>query len=408
MGTSALFPSQASPDAAEPTESGWDAIIVGAGPAGLGCAAMMREAGLAPLVVEKRDAVAATWRGHYDCLHLHSERAFSSLPGLSMPESYLRFPSRQQVIDYLEAYAAKFDIHPRLGVEVRAIRRNGARWDVDCDGSTLSAPIVVVAVGWASFPFRPACPGLDEYLGTVLHSSEYRNPAPYTGKRVLVVGYGNSGGEIALDLVRANVDTTLSVRSPIQVMPRTILGISTTTFGVFQRKVPAGLADLLNVPLLILTTGRLEKIGLRRMSKGPRRLVKEDGRAPIVDIGTLKKIRDGAIKLRGGLARFTRDSVVFQNSSAEAFDAIIFATGFRTDLRQMLPDADGVLDANGYPRISGAPSGQPGLYFCGTTISPAGQFHAIGVEAKRIARLASESLGLRRSRRHQKPLVSAR
>jgi hypothetical protein len=372
---------------------GKDAVIVGAGPAGIACAAMMREVGLAPLVLEKRDAVGAMWRRHYDCLHLHTERAFSSLPGLPMPRTYPRFLSRLQVIEYLEAYATKFDIRPTYDAEVQAIRRKGVGWEIDCGVRTLEAPVVVLAVGWANFPYRPAYPGLEDYAGSVIHSSDYRNPSPFAGKRVLVVGFGNSGAEIALDLARANVDTTLSVRGPVQVMPRTILGISTVTIGVFQRKIPARLADFLNVPLLVLTTGSLEKIGMRRLGKGPRRMVEEDGRAPIIDIGALAKIRAGEIKVRGGLARFTHDGALFQGSRAEIFDAVVFATGFRTDLRSILPDTSGVLDANGYPRVSGAPSGEPGLYFCGTTISPAGQFREIGIEARRISRLAKRYLG---------------
>jgi cation diffusion facilitator CzcD-associated flavoprotein CzcO len=392
METTAAQSRPASSTAAGAAMSGNDAIIVGAGPAGLACAAMLREVGLAPLVVEKHDAVGAMWRRHYDCLHLHTERAFSSLPAMRMPGTYPQFPSRLQVIEYLEAYAAKFDIHPTFNVEVRAIRRKGAGWEVDCGAWKAEAPVVVVAAGWASFPYRPICLGLEDYGGSVFHSSDYRNATPYAGKRVLVVGFGNSGGEIALDLARADVDTTLSLRGPVQVMPRTILGISMATLGVFQRKIPPRLADLLNVPLLVLTTGNLRKVGLRRSRKGPRRLVQEDSRVPIIDIGALAKIRAGAIKVRGGLARFTRQGAVFQGSPAEAFGAVIFATGFRPDLRSILPEVNGVLDANGYPRVSGAPSGEPGLYFCGTTLSPAGQLREIGIEAKRIARLAKRHL----------------
>jgi cation diffusion facilitator CzcD-associated flavoprotein CzcO len=379
-----------------------DAIIVGAGPAGLACAAMMRKVGLSSLVLDKQSAVAATWRRHYDCLHLHTERGFSAMPGMPMPGRYPRFPSRLQVIEYLESYATKFDIRPRYNAEVRAIRRNRAGWEVDCGAFTIGAPVVVVATGWASFPYQPAWPGLDEFAGSVVHSSEYRNSAPYCGKRTLVIGYGNSGGEIALDLARSHVDVTLSVRGPIQVMPRTVLGISTVTLGVFQRKIPARIADLVNVPLLLATTGSLKKIGLRRLRKGPRRLVEEDGRAPVIDIGTLAKIRDGGIKVRSGVAMFTREGAEFHNSGGERFDAVVLATGFRTDLRPILPDATGVLDPNGYPRVSGAPSGEPGLFFCGTTVSSAGQLREIGIEAGRIARFARRHL---KSLRPASPLL---
>jgi cation diffusion facilitator CzcD-associated flavoprotein CzcO len=369
-----------------------DAIVIGAGPAGLACAATMRAAGLEVSVLEKQDAVAPVWRRHYDCLHLHTERSFSGLPGMPMPKSYPRFPSRLQVVEYFEAYAAKFAIRPTYNTKVSRINRAGKDWVVEAGGQSLAAPVVVVATGWADFPYRPAWPGSDEYEGSIVHSAEYRNAAAYVGKRTLVVGYGNSGGEIALDLVRRDVDTTLSVRGPIQIMPRTIFGISTATLGVFQRRIPARAADLLNIPLLLVTTGRLETIGLQRAAKGPRRMVEEDGRSPIIDIGTLAKIRDGAIKLRGGIVHFTSDGVAFSDADAEKFDAVILATGFRPDLRQMAPESRDLFGPNGQPRVSGRTTKEPGLYFCGMITSPAGQLREIGIEARQIARLAKRYL----------------
>lgn len=269
-----------------------DAIIVGAGPAGLACAAMMREAGLEPRVIEKTDTIASVWRRHYESLHPHSERAFSALPGLPMSRSYSRFPSRQQVVEYLEAYASKFAIRPKFRTEARRLKRNGTNWDVDCGDCKLSARNIVIAVGWASFPFRPDYPGVGDYCGQVIHSNEHKNATAYAAKRLLVVGYGNSEGEIALDLARNGVEPALSVRGSIQVMPR----ISTVTIGEFQRRVPVRLADIFNTPLIVLTTGNLKKLGLSRINKGPRRLIAEHNRVPTIDAGTLRKIREGRIK----------------------------------------------------------------------------------------------------------------
>jgi cation diffusion facilitator CzcD-associated flavoprotein CzcO len=372
-----------------------DAIVVGAGPAGLACAAMLGRAGLQTTILEREEVIAPVWRRHYDCLHLHTERRYSALPGLAMPRDYPQFPSRQQVVDYLTNYAATFDLRPRFKCEVRSVRRKDDQWMVESDFAALSAPVVVLAAGVASFPSLPTYPGRDEYQGQVRHSIDYRNPSPYQGRRVLVVGYGNSGAEIALDLARSGVETTISVRSPVQISPRTIFGIPAATLGVFQRKIPAGVADLVNVPLMRATTGRIERLGLRRSEKGPRRLVAEDGRPPIFDIGTLAKIRDGAIKVRGALSRLTPTGARFVDGDAQNFDAVIFATGFRPDLRKILPDVGEIFDPRGQPLVSGGETGEPGLYFCGTTVSPAGQLREIALEAKRIAALAGKRLATR-------------
>jgi cation diffusion facilitator CzcD-associated flavoprotein CzcO len=364
-----------------------DAIIIGAGPAGLACAATMRGAGLNVTVFEKADSVGSVWRRHYDRLHLHSDRSHSALPGMDMPKSFPLYPSREQVVAYLEGYAARFDIKPAFGNEVMRLRRDGTQWCAETASGAVSAPVAIVATGLASAPYCPSWPGSETYRGVTVHSSCYRNPAPYLGKRVLVVGMGNSGGEIALDLAEAGVDVALAVRGPVQILPRDLLGLPIVTWAIFYRSLrfPPRLVDLINAPILRLALGSFEKLGLRRAAKGPLQMIEEDGRVPMIDIGTLGKIRDGSIKVRRGIERLTDDGVVFSDGKSESFDAVVLATGFRPDLRRLIPGVDAVFDAHGTPRVTGKATNVPGLYFCGQTVSPTGQFREIGIEAGSIA-----------------------
>jgi cation diffusion facilitator CzcD-associated flavoprotein CzcO len=374
-----------------------DAIIIGAGPAGLACAATMRGAGLTVTVVEKADGVGSAWRRHYDRLHLHTDRNHSGLPGMAMPRAYPAYPSRRQVIEYLESYAAHFGIQPIFRTEVLCLRRNGVQWCADTEQGPITAPVAVVATGMANTPYRPSWPGSETYRGATVHSSEYHNPAPYLGKRVLVVGFGNSGGEIALDLAEAGVDVALAVRGPVQILPRDLLGLPILTWAIFYRhlRLPARVVDFINAPVLRLALGSMESLGLRRASKGPSRMVAEDGRIPLIDVGTLGRIRDGSIKIRGGIERLTNDGVVFDDGKSEVYDAIVLATGFHPDLRRVLPDVDGVLDTHGTPLVTGQATGAPGLYFCGQIVSPTGQLREIGIEAQRLARDARQYLTAR-------------
>jgi cation diffusion facilitator CzcD-associated flavoprotein CzcO len=369
-----------------------DAIVVGAGPAGLTCAATMSQLGLKVAILEKSDVVAAVWRRHYDRLHLHTDRGHSGLPGMAMPRTYPRYPSRAQVVEYLENYAAHFDLRPIFNSAVRTVRRDGSTWRVDTEQKSFVAPMVVVATGWADFPHRPTWPGSDVYKGSVIHSTEYNHPAALANKRVLVVGFGNSGGEIALDLAQANVDVTLAVRGPVQILPRELLGLPILTWAIAQARLPARVADFINAPAIRLAVGSVKHLGLKIASKGPRRMIEEDRRVPLLDVGTLARIRDGTIKVRGGIDRFTSDGVVFSNARAETFDCIILATGFSPDLRKLLPEAKGVLDRHGMPLATGRATLEPGLFFCGLIASPTGQLREIGIEAQRIARLAEAYL----------------
>ncbi|MBA2397929.1 MAG: NAD(P)/FAD-dependent oxidoreductase [Bradyrhizobium sp.] len=362
-----------------------DAIIVGAGPAGLACAVTMRKAGLNAAVLEKAGDVGAVWRRHYDRLHLHTDRNHSGLPGMAMPPDYPAYPSRPQMVAYLESYAARFEIKPDFNTTVSRINRDGAHWCAETSRGPIVAPVIVVATGIADAPYRPSWPGLESYPGRMIHSSDYRNPVPYAGRRVLVVGFGNSDGEIALDLANAGVAVALAVRSPVQILPRDLLGFPILAWAILYRRLPARLVDFINAPVLRLAVGDFEKLGLRRAAKGPRRMVEEDGRVPLIDIGTLAKIRDGAIKVRGGVDRFTADGVIFVDGMAETFDAAILATGFRPDLRRLIPDVADVFDRHGMPLLTGQATAAPGLYFRGQITVPAGQLREIGIEALRIA-----------------------
>jgi cation diffusion facilitator CzcD-associated flavoprotein CzcO len=362
-----------------------DAIVIGAGPAGLATAAALRARGLNAAILEKADAVGAVWRRHYDRLHLHTDRARSALPGLVIPNSYGRYPSRAHVVEYLEAYAAKFDLKPVFKAAVRAVRREGPGWRAEAGEDSQTAPIVVVATGWADYPYKPTWPGMEAFGGPIMHSSHYRNPGRFAEKRVLVVGYGNSGAEIALDLAEAGIDVSLSVRGPVNIVPRELFGLPILFFPAAEQWLPARLADSLNAPFVQFAIGSIEKLGLKRSPKGPIQAIEEDGRVPLIDVGTLDAIRDGRIELRDDVASFARETVVFKQSRAERFEAIILATGFRPDLRALLPDAKGVLNATGAPLVSGRATTEPGLFFCGAIPSALGQFRQIGIEAKRIA-----------------------
>ena len=212
------------------------------------------------------------------------------------------------------------------------------------------------------------------------------------GKRVLVVGFGNSGGEIALDLAKAHIDVTLAVRGPVQILPRDLLGFPIVNWAIAQQWLPDRLVDFVNAPILRLAVGPIERYGLRRAAKGPLRMIAEDGRIPLLDIGTMARIRDGSIQVRGGIDRFTPDGVIFSDLSEQQFDAVILATGFRPDLRKLLPDAAGVLSEDGKPLVTGRATSEPGLYFCGLIATATGQMREMGFESKRIAAHAKDYL----------------
>ena len=165
-------------------------IVVGAGPAGLATASRLHRAGMRPVVLERADAVGASWRGRYDRLRLNSPRWYSTLPGGRWRPGTAVFPSRDDVVDHLETYAADEGIDIRLGIGVTAIDRDGDAWIVATSAGDLRATDVVVATGHSNVPHVPAWPGRDRFAGLLLHAADYRSPGAYRGRDVLVAGSG--------------------------------------------------------------------------------------------------------------------------------------------------------------------------------------------------------------------------
>ena len=186
-------------------------VVVGAGPAGLAAAAMLGRRGVDAVVLERGDGPATSWRGHYDSLRLHTVRSLSSLPGATLPRSLGRWVGRDAFVAHLETYAASHDLHVRSGTTVHRIDRTPAGVTLATPEGPVEARSVVVATGYTREPVIPAWPGLFE--GRLLHSSEYRNAHPFNGLPVLVVGAGNSGSDIAIDLADGGArQVWLSVR----------------------------------------------------------------------------------------------------------------------------------------------------------------------------------------------------
>lgn len=363
-----------------------DVIVLGAGPSGLAVSACLKRRGVTPVILERAGQVGSSWRNHYERLHLHTVKRFSSLPGMPWPEDVAMYPSRQDVVDYLDAYARRFGLAPRFHEDVKRVSNRGGRWAVETQTGELHARALVVATGYNRVPKAVTWPGLEDFSGTVIHSSGYRNGRAWRAERVLVVGAGNSGAEIALDLWESGATPALCVRSPIHVIPREVFGIPAQINSLFlMGRLPRPVADRVSRALLDRVVGDLSRWGIRRPDEGPVTQVVTRGRIPLIDIGTVSLIKQGKIAVFPGVRRFTRDGVVFEDGRAERFDHVVLATGYRAGLDAIFEDSGRLLDARGYPRWHGAEGRVPGVYFIGYRNPLTGALHDIAREAERVA-----------------------
>jgi hypothetical protein len=359
-------------------------LLLGAGPGGLAAAACLRARSLPFVQLERATAIGPTWRNHYERLHLHTVRRHSALPMFPMPSEWPRYPSRAQVVSYLESYAAHFKLAPRLGVDVRKIAPQQDRWAVETSEGTWSARNVIVATGYNRVPNLPSFPGIGRFEGSVVHSADYRHGRDLAGRRVLVVGCGNSGAEIALDLCEQGAEASMVVRGPVHVLPRDLFGRPAQATSILLSRLPLRIADALGGLILRLVVGDLSRWGIRRPAKGPLRMVVEEGRVSLLDVGTIARVKAGEITVTPGVAAFHPREVEFADGSRRPFDAVILATGYRSGLRSLLPSVEGVLSRRELPVVHGEQAAS-GLWFTGFRNPPTGALREIGLEAPRIA-----------------------
>jgi len=297
------------------------------------------------------------------------------------------------MISYLEAYSKKFQLEPRLGQRIISARQSHGIWEVQTQDTLYQASNLVIATGYTREPCLPTWPGQDSFRGSILHSSKYRDGEPFREQEVLVVGFGNSGGEIAIDLWEHGARPSLAVRSPVNVIPRDLFGIPILAIGILQSKLPPRWADALNAPLLRAVMGDLTRYGLRKLPQGPITQIQRDARIPLIDVGTIKQIQRGQVKVYPGIERFTEDGILFTDGKQRKFDAVILATGYRPRVNAFLEGALTAYDDNGTPLFSGPETPIPGLYFCGFHVSPTGMLREIALEARRISAVIAQSAG---------------
>lgn len=361
--------------------------MIGAGPAGLSAAVALRKRGAEPLVLEQGDGVGTAWRTRrYDRLHLHTVRSLSGLPGLPIPHSYGRWVSRDDFVAYLDTYADRFGIRPRFGVGVQRIDRMDGGWRLATSQGDVEARRVVVATGYSNVPRSIEWPGREVYRRQLVHSVEYRNPGPYRGRDVLVVGTGNSGAEIAVDLVEGGaVRVRLSVRTAPNIVRRDRFGIPAQALGIVLGKLPQRALNPVGRTLRRLTIPDLSAHGLPAPRDGFTQVLRT-GTIPILDVGIVDAVRSGAVEIVAAVESLDRDEVVLVGGERIAPDAVIAATGFRPGLEPLAGHL-GVLDARGMPLVHGAESHRdaPGLYFVGIEFTLSGLLRTAARDARSVA-----------------------
>lgn len=351
-----------------------ETIIAGAGPAGLAVATCLKRKGRDFLILEKSDKIGASWHRHYERLHLHTDKNHSELPYYSYPKNYPTYPSRRQIIQYLNDYAQHFDLHPQFNEEVISAKYSGSHWKIRTVKHQFRSENLVVATGYNNQPNIPSWPGQKTFPGSILHSSEYSCGHFFRDQSVLVVGFGNSAGEIAIDLHENGAQVAFSIRSSVNVIPRDLLGIPILAIAIPLSKLPCRLADLLTAPILRIVFGSLNKLGLRKSKDGPFTQIKNQQRIPLIDVGTIKLIKEKAAAVFPDIKKFEGNEVLFSDGKRQCFDAVILGTGYKPATEKFLKSTPSVADGE-----------SKGLFSCGFQVKATGVLREISHEAKQIA-----------------------
>ena len=308
-----------------------EAVVVGAGPAGLAAAAALGGRGVSALVLERSDGVGASWRGRYDRLRLNTARAVSALPGAPIDASCGRWVGRDDFVAYLEDYAGRHGLRVRCGAAVGRIERIKDGWGLQAGGGRVRARSVVVATGFDRVPVVPGWPGREGFSGRLLHASSYRNAGPFRGLEVLVVGLGSTGNEISVDLLEGGArGVRVAVRTPPNILPREWLGLPMSVVARFAGRLPAAVADRAGFAVQRLAFGDLSSHGLPRAPHGIATALRLRGHGICVDYGFVDALKRGRAGVVAAVERFDGGDVVLAGRRGPA-------EARRRDLRHRVP-----------------------------------------------------------------------
>lgn len=339
--------------------------IIGAGPAGLAVAGALTHLGKDYSIYEKELRVAPMWEKHYDRLCLHTVRDYSNLPYFPIPKKYPTYLTKNDVLDYMECYRSRFNINPHFGTEIIKINKKDSSWLIKTNKGEVLSKNVVLCSGINRVPKYPNWENLERDHPDIIHSREYKNPLKFQNMKTLVVGMGNTGAEIALDLANHNVDIDLSVRSIVNIAPRDLFGRPSQKSAKLLDKLPFEWGDKIGTFVKNKAIGDLSKYGLETSKSSVVKQLKETGKTAVLDLGTVKKIKQGKIKIKKGIKSIDGTTVKFLDNSTKKYDKLILATGYLSNIHDFFTNINSQLNKDQVPKSWKGTGEFSNVYFCG-------------------------------------------
>lgn len=361
-------------------------LVVGAGLAGVSSAYYLEQAGISYKVVDRADKVVSTWSNLYPSLRLNTAGFVSHLPGQRLPLRYGIYPRGTDFYRYVTDYVQKHSFNIELGVDVKRVAPEGDQWRVETSRGSIRTsatyPYVIIASGRFGNPYLPPIPGVESFSGRYLHASQFTNPQDFAGQRVLVVGNGPSGVDIAVALINvAAKPVMLAIRSDIVIARSYPYGLPTTAWHLIARLLPKRWRK----PFLNKVNFQSYKdVADLKLPLAPNRDDRRGTSAPARGRDLIDAVRAGTIQAVAGLERLDGRCAVLMDGSRHEVDVVLMSTGYRPVLNYL--DIEYKTDKDGWlvrtDPLGTEIAGYPGLFLVGRFYRGLGPLHNIRNEAR--------------------------